>query len=87
MADVETGSKPIEHRGRETLRGHVGKLRCRRDMEGADLTDGDFFSDEMKINLHMLGALMLNRVVGEVHITYIVAVDERTPRRRRLELQ
>jgi hypothetical protein len=41
----------------------------------------------VKINLHMLGALVLNGVVGEVHSTYVVAVDERTPRRRRLELQ
>jgi hypothetical protein len=48
-------------------------------MEDTDLTDGDLFSDEMKINLHMLGALVLNGVVGEVHDTYVVTVDERTP--------
>jgi hypothetical protein len=48
-------------------------------MEDADLTDGDLFSDDVKINLHMLGALVLNGVVGEVHDTYVVAVDERTP--------
>jgi hypothetical protein len=48
-------------------------------MEDADLTDGDLFSDEVKINLHMLGALVLNRVIGELHSTYIVPVDERTP--------
>jgi hypothetical protein len=47
-------------------------------MEDADLTDGDLFSDEVKI-LHMLGALVLNGIFGEVHGTYIVAVDERTP--------
>jgi hypothetical protein len=47
--DVETGSKLLKHRGRETLREHVGELRCRRDMEDADLTDGDLFSDEVKI--------------------------------------
>jgi hypothetical protein len=62
----------------ETLREHVDELRCRRDMEDADLTDGDLFSDEVKINLHMFGALVRNGVVGEVHGTYIVAVDERT---------
>jgi hypothetical protein len=56
-------------------------------MEDADLTDDDLFSDEVKINLHMLGALVLNGVVGEVHNTYVVAVDERTPRWRSLELQ
>jgi hypothetical protein len=47
--------------------------------EDADLSDGDLFSDEVKINLHMLGALVLNGVVGEVYDTYVVAVDERTP--------
>jgi hypothetical protein len=56
-------------------------------MEHADLTNGDLFSNEVKINLRMLGALVLNGVVGEVHNTYVVTVDERTPRRRRLELQ
>jgi hypothetical protein len=33
-------------------------------MEDADLTDGNLLSDKMKINLHMLGALMLNEVGG-----------------------
>jgi hypothetical protein len=47
--------------------------------EDADLSDGDLFSDEVKINLHMLGALVLNGVVGEVYDTYVVAVDERIP--------
>jgi hypothetical protein len=78
-ADVETGSKLLKHRGRETLHEHVGELRCRQDMEDADLTDGDLFSDEVKINLYMIGALVLNRVIGEVHGTYVVPVDERTP--------
>jgi hypothetical protein len=32
-------------------------------MEDADLTDGNLLSDEMKINLHMLRALMLNGLV------------------------
>jgi hypothetical protein len=33
-------------------------------MEDTDLTDGNLLSDKMKINLHMLGALMLNGVGG-----------------------
>jgi hypothetical protein len=44
-------------------------------MEDADLTDGNLLSDEMKINLHMLRALMLNGVGEEVHDTDVVAVD------------
>jgi hypothetical protein len=44
------------------------------------------FSDEMKINLHMLHALMLNRVGGEVYSADVVAVDESAERWRSLEL-
>jgi hypothetical protein len=55
-------------------------------MEGTDLTDGSLLSDKMKINLHMLRALMLNGVGGEVHGANVVAVDESAPRRRSLEL-
>jgi hypothetical protein len=85
-ADVETGSKLFEHRGGEALHEDVGELRCRRNMEYADLTDGDSLSDKMKINLHMFGVLMLNGVGGEVHGAGVVAVDESAPRRRTLEL-
>jgi hypothetical protein len=50
------------------------------------LTDGNLLSDEMKINLHILRALMLNGVGGEVHGADIVAVDESVARWRSLEL-
>jgi hypothetical protein len=33
-------------------------------MKGADLTDGNLLSNKMKINLYMLGVLMLNEVGG-----------------------
>jgi hypothetical protein len=55
-------------------------------MEDADLTDENLFSDKMKINLHMLGVLMLNGVGGEVHGADIVAVEEGATRRWGLEL-
>jgi hypothetical protein len=74
--DIETGPKLIKHRGGEPLCEDVGKLRCHWDMEDADLTDGNLLSNKMKINLHMTGALMLNRVGGEVHGVDIVAVDK-----------
>jgi hypothetical protein len=63
-ADVETGPKLIKHRGVKPLREDVGELRCCQDMEDADLTDGNLLLDEMKINLHMLGALILNGIGG-----------------------
>jgi hypothetical protein len=55
-------------------------------MEDKDLTDDNLLSDKMKINLHMLGALMLNGVGGEVPGADIVAVDKCAPRQRGLEL-
>jgi hypothetical protein len=55
-------------------------------MEDVDLADGNLLSDKMKINLHMLDALMLNGVGGEVHNVDVVAVDKGTPRRRGLKL-
>jgi hypothetical protein len=55
-------------------------------MEDADLVDGNLLSDKMKINLHMLGALMLNGVGGEVHGVDVVAVDKGASIRRSLEL-
>jgi hypothetical protein len=55
-------------------------------MKDTDLTDGDLLSDKMKINLHMLCALMLNRVGGEVHDADVVIVDKSVPRRWSLEL-
>jgi hypothetical protein len=55
-------------------------------MEDADLTDDNLLSNEMNINLHMLRALMLNGVGGEVHGADVVAVDESAARWRSLEL-
>jgi hypothetical protein len=45
-------------------------------MEDADLIDGNLLSDKIKINLHILSALMLNGVGEEVHIADVVAVDK-----------
>jgi hypothetical protein len=49
------------------------------NMKDVNLTDSNFLLDKMKINLHMLGTVMLNRVD-------IIAVDEGAPRRQGLEL-
>jgi hypothetical protein len=78
--------KLIKHEGGETLREDVGELRCRQDMEDVDLINDNLLSDEMKINLHMLHALMLNEIGGEVHSADVVAVDESGARWRSIEL-
>jgi hypothetical protein len=55
---LETEPKLIKHRGGDILHENVGELRCRRDMEDTDMTDDNLLSDEIKINLHMLRALI-----------------------------
>jgi hypothetical protein len=55
-------------------------------MEDVDLADVNLLSDKMKINLHMLDALMLDGDGEEVHDVNVVAVDKGAPRRRGLEL-
>jgi len=45
-------------------------------MKNSDCTHGDTFTDEVKVDFHVLGALMLNGVGGEVAGADIVAVDE-----------
>jgi hypothetical protein len=50
-------------------------------MDDADLADDNLLSNKIKINLHMLGALILNGVGGEVHGVDVVAVDKGAPRR------
>jgi hypothetical protein len=51
-----------------------------------DITDGNTFSDEVKVDLDMLGALMLNGVGGEVDNVDAVMVDVSTLRQRGKEL-
>ena len=43
-------------------------------MQDANFTEGDSFSDEVQINLNMLGSLMLDRVSGEVNGTDIFTI-------------
>jgi hypothetical protein len=45
-------------------------------MEHTHSTNGDAFSNEVKVGLHMLGALVLYRVGGEVNGADVVVVDE-----------
>jgi hypothetical protein len=61
------------------------KMSANRDVVGtwqfADLADGNLLSNKMKVNLYILGALMLNEFGEEVHGVDIVAVDNGAPRR------
>jgi hypothetical protein len=47
-----------------SLHEGVGELRCHRDKKDVDFIDAILLSDKIKINLYMLGELMLNGVGG-----------------------
>jgi nucleoside-triphosphatase THEP1 len=45
-------------------------------MEYMNSADSNLVSDEIQIDLNMLGALMLNRIGRKIDSTDVVAVDE-----------
>ena len=45
-------------------------------MKHTNSTNSNAFSDEVEVDFHVLGALMLNGVGGEVDGADVVAVDE-----------
>jgi hypothetical protein len=55
-------------------------------VQDADITDGNMFADEVKVDLDMLCTLMLNGVGGEVDGADVVTVDESVLRQRSMEL-
>jgi hypothetical protein len=73
---VETRPKIRKHRSGQTLREDVRKLGCCQDVQDADITNGNAFSDEVEFDLDMLCMLVLNGIGGEVDGTDVVAVDE-----------
>jgi hypothetical protein len=48
-------------------------------VEDTNVPDGNALADYVKINLNMLGALVLNEVGGEVDGADVVAVDQNGP--------
>jgi hypothetical protein len=49
-------------------------------VEDTNVPDGNALMDKVKINLNMLGALVLNGIGGEVDGADVVAVDQSDPR-------
>jgi hypothetical protein len=45
-------------------------------VEDTNVPDGNVLADKVKINLNMLGALVLNEVGGEVDGADVVTVDQ-----------
>lgn len=64
MANVQAGSKLLEHRCGEVLDEDLGVLGCCRDMENPNLTEGNVIPNKVEIDLNMFCAFMLNRIGG-----------------------
>jgi hypothetical protein len=45
-----------------------------------NISDGNTFTDEVEVNLNVFGALMLDRVGGEVNNADVVTIDQSVPR-------
>jgi hypothetical protein len=54
-----------KYRSGWTIHEDVREMGGRRDMQDADIIDGNAFSDEMEVDLGMLHMLVLNGVGGE----------------------
>jgi hypothetical protein len=84
MLRLDRNSK--KHRSGQTLRKDVYKLGGRRYVQDADITNGNVFPNEVKVDLDMLCTLVLNGVGGEVDSDDFVKVDESALRQRSMEL-
>jgi len=67
--------KLLEDRGREALGEDISILGYCRYKEYTDLIESNTISTKVQVNLHTLGMLVLNRIVGEVDNTYVVTVN------------
>ena len=56
-------------------------------MHDADITNSNTLPHEVKIDLNVLGALMLDRVGGHVDSADVVTIDERGALRSSMELK
>jgi hypothetical protein len=74
--DVETGPKLDENYGRKPLGEDVDEMRSGRDTENASNTDSDTLTDEVEVVLHVLRALMLHGIGGDVDHVDVVAIDK-----------
>jgi hypothetical protein len=75
-SDVETGPKLREDWSWQAFGEDVGELTRRRDVKDADSSKGHSFSNEVKINLNVLGTLMLNGVRRHVDGADVVTIDQ-----------
>ena len=75
--NVQTGPELLEERSRQPLGEDVGVLCRRRDVHDTDITKSNTLPHEVKIDLDVLGALMLDGVGGHVDSADIITIYHR----------
>jgi hypothetical protein len=85
-ADVETGPKLRKHHRQKPFGEDVGELGGGRDVKDADNSIGNSFADEVKVDLNMLRALLLDMLGGEVDGADVVAENQSACGQRTVEL-
>jgi hypothetical protein len=55
-------------------------------VQDACFTESDSLSDEVQINLNMLGPLMLDGIAGEVNSTDVITIDHGSTAKRMVKL-
>jgi hypothetical protein len=75
-SDVETGPKLREDWSWKAFGEDVGELRRHRDVKATDSSKGHSFLNEVKINLNVLGTLVLNGVGRHVDGADVVTIDQ-----------
>jgi len=83
---VQTGPELREHRRWKTLGEDVCKLRGGWYVQNLQITDGDPFTNEVKINLDVLGMLMLDWVGRHVESTNVVTIHQCSATERGMKL-
>jgi hypothetical protein len=69
-------SKLGKNTRRQPLGEVVGDLQSGGDAENPNVTGGDTLANEVQADLHVLRALMLHEIDGEVDRINVIAVDE-----------
>jgi nucleoside-triphosphatase THEP1 len=54
----------------------LGELRSGRDVKNANIADSDMLADKVEVDLHVLRALMLHEINGEIDRADVVAIDK-----------
>jgi hypothetical protein len=75
MLDAQTGPKILKQLNRQPLCHDIHELILGRHMESANLTESHLLTDEMDVDLNVLGSAVVDRVCCHIDSADVVTVD------------